>query len=144
MLEQVLDYIHNYFVRKVVRGSFTITDGKINVELLDGQYFKIVGSVFNDGVHNTYDNLTDEEFRGEVWAMGVPNAILEIANEIDDWMDKYGAAINSPYQSESFGGYSYSKASAGGNGNSGGTASWQEVFGRRLNQWRKVNSDFVI
>lgn len=136
MLEQILDFIHNYFIHDRVSGIFTISGGELtDVDMQTGQYFKIRGSVFNDGVHKDGDALTDETFRGEVWLMAVPKAVLTIADEVSDWMDKYGDANNSPYQSESFGGYSYSKSSD----STGGSATWQTVFGKRLNAYRNVN-----
>lgn len=148
MLEQILDFIHNYFVKEVYRGKFKISSNTLNVDFLqEGQYYKIVGSVFNDGVH-TYssDSLIDEEFTGEVWAMSVPPAVIALADEIEDWLKKYGDVMNSPFQSESFGGYSYSKGSAGSSNNSdsANAADWRKMFGSRLNAYRKINDRFVI
>lgn len=147
MLEQILDFIHNYFVKEVYRGKFKISSNTLNVDFLqEGQYYKIVGSVFNDGVH-TYssDPLIDEEFTGEVWAMAVPPTIIALVSEINDWIEKYSDVMNSPFQSESFGGYSYSKGSGGsGDNNSANAADWRKVFGSRLNAYRKINDRFVI
>ncbi len=142
MLEQILDYIHNYFVKEVFRGKFEIVDGVLQVEniLQDGQYFYIKGSVFNDGVHKFPDNeLTDEEFKGEIWAMAVPAAVVSLSNEIEAWLVKYGDAMNSPFASESFGGYSYTKAQGYASTGGGMLSSWQAVFGNRLNHWRKIS-----
>lgn len=124
-------------------GSLTSPDWEINI--LDGQYFRIVGSVFNDGVHQKGDEdaLHDETFSGSVWAMAVPPAVIALAEDIQAWQDKYGGVDGiamSPYSSESFGGYSYSKAS-GGSWNSdsdSGAVTWQSVFADRLNRWRKI------
>lgn len=141
MLEQILDYIHNYFERDIVDGSFTISGGSMTLDFLqDGQYFRIYGSVFNDGVHRyPANNLTDETFTGQIWAMAVPPAVIALADEITAWIDKYGDAMNSPYQSESFGGYSYSKGSGqNSSNNSSNLADWRVVFGSRLNHWRKI------
>lgn len=141
MLEQILDYIHNYFERDIVDGSFTISDGSVVLDFLqDGQYFRIHGSVFNDGVHRYPANdLTDETFTGQIRAMVVPPAVIALADEITAWIDKYGDAMNSPYQSESFGGYSYSKGSGqNSSNNSSNPADWRVVFGSRLNHWRKI------
>lgn len=142
MLEQVLDFIHNYFEVGVARGDFEITDGTLESDLLkDGQYYRIVGSIFNDGVHQYPSaDLTDEVFNGEVRAMAVPPAVIALAADIENWMEQYGDAVNSPYTSESFGGYSYSKASGGqAQGSAGTTLSWQSIFARRLNHWRKIS-----
>ena len=114
MLEQVLMNIRNWFPVKggIHSGTFTIKDGGITLPFLaDGQYFRICGSVFNDGLHqyNVLD-LTDETFNGTIWALSIPHPIIDLANEIQEWQDKNADALSSPYSSESFGGYSYSKA----------------------------------
>lgn len=142
MLQEILDYIHNYFIKEVYRGTFKIESGSLTADFLqNGQYYKIVGSVFNDGVHkylDESDTLEDEQFCGEIWAMAVPKAIIDLDKEIADWIKEYGAALDSPYQSESFGGYSYTKGSGSGKN---GTAqlSWQDKFGPKLNAYRKIS-----
>lgn len=142
MLQEILDYIHNYFIKEVYRGTFKIESASLTVDFLqNGQYYKIVGSVFNDGVHKYLDDtdvLVDEEFHGEIWSMAVPKAITDLEVEIDNWNKEYGAIVNNPYQSESFGGYSYSKGS--GSGKNGSTQIlWQDKFGSRLNAYRKIS-----
>lgn len=142
MLQEILDYIHNYFIKEVYRGTFKIESGSLTVDFLqNGQYFKIVGSVFNDGVHKYLDEqdvLNDETFDGEIWAMAVPKAIVDLEAEIADWIEEYGDTLNNPFQSESFGGYSYTKGS--GSGKNGTTQiSWQDKFGSRLNAYRKIS-----
>lgn len=138
MLNEVLDYLNNYFIKDAYYGEFSIVDGKLaDVDFLsDGQYFKVCGSVFNDGVfqYPAY-GLIDETFSGELWALAIPPAIISLAHEISDWQTKYGEAVASPFQSESFGGYSYSKGSAGSDGGSSG---WKSSFGSKLNRWRKL------
>ena len=79
-------------------------------------------------------NLTDETFTGAVWALAIPRAVLKIANEIDAWQQKNGAAAASPYQSESFGGYSYSMRAQSGESGAG----WKDAFAGRLSDWRKI------
>lgn len=140
MLEQILDFIHNYFIKEVYRGTFKIESGALNVDFLkENQYFKVIGSVFNDGVHQyPGSDLTDEEFKGEIWAMAVPPAVIKIAEEVKDYVDEYGSKINGPYQSESFGGYSYSKSS-GTDDHGNDVNSWQSKFSSRLNHWRKIS-----
>ena len=140
MLEQVLSEIHNWFQRDIVSGTYTIQDGGITLPFLrDGQYFRIMGSVFNDGLHRyrtDMEPLEDETFTGAVWALAVPKAVVELAGEISAWQKKYGAVIDSPYTSESFGGYSYSKSGGAEAGASGG---WQAAFRARLNPYRKLS-----
>lgn len=140
MLEQVLQEIHNWFQTDVYRDEYTIQDGSITLPFLqDGQYFRIVGSVFNDGLYlysSEMEGLTDETFEGAIWAMAVPKAVIELSEDIAAWREKYGAVIDSPYTSESFGGYSYSKSS--GAGDSTGSGGWQSAFRARLKPYRKL------
>lgn len=140
MLEQVLSEIHNWFQRDIVSGTYTIQDGGITLPFLrDGQYFRIMGSVFNDGLHRyrtDMEPLEDETFTGAVWALAVPKAVVELAGEIATWQEKYRVVIESPYTSESFAGYSYTKAS--GAGDSTGSGGWQAAFRARLNPYRKL------
>lgn len=100
-----------------------------------------MGSVFNDGVYQMTDSLelADEIFDGSIWLMAIPKAFLDLVKEIEDWQKKNGSvdsAAMSPFNSESFGGYSYSKGS-GKSGEGTGT-SWQGAYASRLNIWRKL------
>lgn len=143
MLNELCQELKNWFDRGQPRihGAFEIRDGKIiDTDFTDviktNQYFRIIGSVFNDGVYK-YTNdleLDDELFIGSIWLMAVPKDVIALSDEIDAWMTKYGDAVNTPYSSESFGGYSYSKV--GGDSSTG--SSWQTVFAARLNKWRKI------
>lgn len=142
ILTEICEYLNNYFWEKKISGNFTISDGAIEaIGLKNGQYFRIIGSTFNDGVHiYPATDLKDEEFEGSVWAMAVPATVIAIASDIKDWQTLYGSADSSamsPFNSESFGGYSYSK-SGSGNANSGSNITWQDVFGGRLNKYRKL------
>ena len=114
MLEQVLMHLNNWFLVPggIHEDAYTIKDGSIALPFLqNGQYFRICGSVFNDGLHRyPAADLTDEAFEGTVWALAVPQAVASLADEIAAWETKNGAAAVGPYQSESFGGYSYTKA----------------------------------
>ena len=137
MLGCVLAYLRNYFSVQKWFGTYVIENGAVELpEVKDGQYFRIVGSVFNDGVYqNPANNLKDETFTGAVWALAIPQALLDLATEIEAWQEKNGTAASGPYQSESFGGYSYSLKS-GADGSGGFT--WQSAFASRLNRWRKI------
>ena len=71
--------------------------------------------------------------------MRVPPDVLSLLDDINDYEAEYGAVNLSPYQSESFGGYSYTKASRGQLGNnSGAVVTWRDAFASRLNKWRKI------
>lgn len=139
MLEELMRYVNNWFVVRKYSDEFTIENGAINLDFLQNdQYFRIVGSIFNDGVYKYGDTspLTDETFTGEIWALAVPKAFIELAENIKNWNDKYEEQANSPYSSESFGGYSYSKGTASADGEGG--SSWRSVFKSELNKWRKI------
>ena len=139
MLEQVLMHLNNWFLVPggIHEGTYTIEDGGITLPFLaNGQYFRICGSVFNDGLHQyPSGDLRNETFDGTVWALAIPRSVIDLAVEIETWETKNGDASVSPYQSESFGGYSYSKATDSA---SGGAVTWQSAFRSRLNAWRKL------
>lgn len=142
MLEQVLQETKDWFIvpNGVHSGTYTIQGGGITLPFLqDGQYFRICGSLFNDGLHQygpAMEMLQDETFDGTVWALAVPKAVVELAGEIATWQDKYKDVLDSPFQAESFGGYSYSKAS--GAGDSTDSGGWRAAFRARLNSYRKL------
>jgi hypothetical protein len=151
MLTELCQELRNWFERDVIFGTFTIESGQINLpdgSLQSGQYFRIVGSVFNDGVHKYEPNnaeredLHDEVFEGAIWAMAVPPTVIALSEKISAWMGKYGGADSSamsPFQSESFGGYSYSKGSTGSSSFGGSSVpTWKSVFADELNRWRKI------
>lgn len=148
MLDTVCAHIHNYFCDEsdILTGDWTIDGGEIDLSdtsVKPGQYFRIVGSTFNDGVFKYGDEsaeLTDETFTGQIWPMKPPRPFLATVSDIEEWRSKYGAAMASPYQSESVVGvYSYTKQ--GGNttqGAAGDADGWKTIFKSRLNPWRKL------
>lgn len=144
MLTEICLYLKNWFNFNQSKyfGEITITDGQFDLmsDIQDGQYYRIVGSVFNDGVHlRGEEKLEDETFDGAVWLMAVPEDVKKLAAKIEAWMEKYGDVSSeamSPFQSESFGGYSYSKASGGNSGSN--IPSWQDVFGAQLRRYKKI------
>lgn len=137
MLENVLTHIKNWFVVEVYEKTYTVENKTLVLPFLqNGQYYRICGSVFNDGLHKYGDNdLQDETFTGAVWALAIPKAVVELAGEIEAWQSKNGEAAQSPYTSESFGGYSYAKAT---DTVTGGPVTWQTAFRGQLNPWRKA------
>lgn len=98
----------------VLRGEFTIEDGTIVLpNIIEGQYFRIVGSAIQDGVYcyPAY-GLTDETFHGSVWIMYVPPSVIDVAAEVESAeaaAEALGVGAFSPFSSESFNGYSYSR-----------------------------------
>ena len=139
MLEQVLMHLKNWFLVPggIHEGTYTIEVGGITLPFLaNGQYFRICGCVFYDGLHQyPAGDLKTETFDGTVWALAVPQAVIDLASEIEAWEKKNGDAASGIYQSESFGGYSYTKATDSA---SGGAVTWQTAFRSRLSAWRKL------
>ena len=150
MLSEICLYLKNWFNFNQPKyiGDFTISNNVItfegDMEIQTNQYYRIVGSVFNDGVycHDGKEELVDESFKGAVWLMAIPPAFLALVSEITAWQAKYGGASSeamSPYQSESFGGYSYTKASGSSASGGGSSApSWQSAFADRLRRYKKI------
>ena len=138
MLTELLAEIRNYFEVPNGRhfGKFEISGGSIAPLdfLQEGQYFRIIGSVFNDGVYQyPATSLTDEVFDGAVWSMAVPPAVIDLAAEIEEYNKSAGKP--SVYTSESYpNGYSYTRATDA----SGVPLSWQKAFSSRLSKWRKL------
>lgn len=143
MLETVLMYLNNWFAVGRYDDTYTIEDGKLTLPfLVNGQYFRILGSLLNDGVYKyangtaldetgTEITLIDETFDGSLWALAIPKGFLSMVEEITAWTAKNGDG--GAYTSESFGGYSYSKAT-----NSKGLAvGWRDVFSAQLAPWKK-------
>lgn len=142
---KVLAYIHNWFDSddqgnpyERWSGTFTVSDGALGLPLYDGQYFRITGSHLNDGVYQyPADDLKDETFNGVVYELRIPKEVLEIVEEIKEWQDKNGDAADSPFNSESFGGYSYNKGSSASD-EATSLSGWQKAFNSRLEPWRKL------
>lgn len=141
-LKAICDYIHNYFEDDIVQGEFTITNGSLvtdSIDILENQYYMIKGSVFNDGIYkHVCTDLTDETFRGTIITMRVPKDVLEVLQEATEWESKNASVLNSPLNSESFGGYSYSKGTSSKKDGSQGAYTWRDVFGDRLKAYRKI------
>lgn len=149
MLGEICAEIKNFFTYEEDRhiDNFVISEGQVSPVLdFTTDYFRIVGSRLNDGVHKvselTKNPLKDESFHGAIWIMSVPDDFLALVSDIEAWQEKNGGVDSqamSPFQSESFGGYSYSKAS-GGNTDSGGSSvpTWKSTFASRLNIYRRA------
>ena len=167
-IEALCAETHNYFEFSKNIGDYKIEGGVLSLPFLSvGQFFRIVGSKFNDGIYvygpegkvsrdaewqkayaeSTWNpvpavvwketagfTLADEEFHGAIWPLGIPKAFVMLAEEVKAYTDS-DMAKASPYISESFGGYSYSKG-IGSTGNADN--SWQKVFATKLNRFRKV------
>lgn len=150
MLTEICQYLKNWFDKGQPKylGDVAIKNGDISVNgqhvsLKEGQYFRIIGSVLNDGVHQyPATGLTNEDFNGGVWSMAIPLHFLALVDDITAWCEKYASvdgANLSPFASESFKGYSYTKSSGASGGNTASsTSTWQGAFASRLAPWRKI------
>lgn len=136
MLTEICAYLKNYFEYDRIIGNIHVSDGVLycgdqQIGVKEGQYFALFREHFALGVYKYgTDTLEDrDEFRGAVWLMDVPSAVLRADEWAEEWNTTNGGATseaNSPFQSESFGGYSYSKGSVGNT--SGGSAIGASVF----------------
>lgn len=136
MLYEILKHIRNFFPDEEHQksGVFVVEGGAIHPfpNLSKGQYVLIEGSALNDGIWNDdLSKLEDETFTGTITPLKIPKEFLNLVAEIESYQAN---AKPSEYVSESFGGYSYTKARTA----SGNVASWQSAFGTRLNAWRKI------
>lgn len=154
-LERVLSHIHNWFTRETLSLSgCEVVGGQLPASVAeripDGAWYRIEGSYLNDGLHlrgEVDEGLTDESIDGTLSVLSVPRALLTVVDEITDWIDATSEArskaASSPYQSESFGGYTYSMrsdltgGSSGSSGN-GGLNGWQAAFRSDLNPYRRL------
>lgn len=143
MIDQICAEIKNYFIQPdadIHASNYTIENGEISPIsfVQDGQYYRIIGSVLNDGIYQRGvddQSLQDEEFFGAVWSMRVPKDFIALCEEIEAWQTANANALSSPYQSESFAGYSYSKGTSA----NGGAWTWKDQFKNKLNAYRKIS-----
>ena len=90
MLTEICAELRNYFEVPNGRhfGKFEISGGSIAPLdfLQEGQYFRIVGSVFNDGVYQyPATSLTDEVSEGAVWSMAIPPSVIDFAAGTEEY-----------------------------------------------------------
>ena len=145
-------YTHNFFDRydapftgRFIIGTDYIWDAiNFNTDVLAAdpenilsglaphQFYKIEGSIFNDGVHQAGEPLTPETFTGTVQPMRVPPDFVALAQKITD----YDAATpgGGRYVSQSFNGWSGTMAT----GTDGLPADGCTRYRREINQWRKL------
>lgn len=128
-MEEIFAYCCNYFEYTRAFKTFKIENGSIDFDIPTGTYYRIVGSLYNDGVYvRGQEQLTDEEFYGGVWLMAVPNDFINLMSDIAAW--KTANDGKPAYNSESFEGYSYSIDAS--------KSTWQGYFKDRLARWKKI------
>ena len=144
MIGEICAYIKNYFVYEGDRifGEFSIENGEIVPPVeFPTDYYAIFGSRRNNGVHNLADQtdtLVDEgKFHGSIWIMTPPDDFLTKVAEIKSWVTANNSALASPFSSESFGGYSYTKGKNKSGSDYGIT--WRDQFGDELkSRWGRM------
>lgn len=143
MLTEICAYLHNYFDYERHFGDISIIDGSIfcngdKITLEEGQYFALFRNRIPLGVFNAVP--ANKTFKGSVWLMDIPKAVLDANKWAEDWMTKNGSIdseANSAFQSESFGGYSYNKGN-NSSGKGGMSVFDNAQFSRMLNPYRKL------
>lgn len=141
VIHDVMRQCRNYFERGYLEDTFSISGGRLETSVFDkARYIGIQGSLYNDGVYDTKAGdftLVDEVFEGRVWVLAPPAPFLALCDEIAAFNEKNPTGTT---VSESFGAYSYTKATTG----SGGIAAWVEHFGSRLNPYQKLMSEVML
>lgn len=159
--QEVMEQIHNRFVRDEQVGTFTVSGGYLYpLSLADGQWYWIEGSLFNDGLHQyaaeasdtsaivdsaivgaarvgegaSDSDLVDETFTGRILSVVPPKTFVALVEEMQEWVRLHPPS-SSGYVSESFGGYSYSLPT---NSETGMAATVYDVFASRLTKWRRL------
>lgn len=113
LMEDLMLYTKNYFYRWKEYGTYAINNSQIACrgQYKVGQYVRIIGSVFNDGVHEihsvtnntiTINNLRNEEFKGYICGLAVPKEFYDLVQDIKAYRLKH--MPNLGMQSESFAG----------------------------------------
>lgn len=140
MLESVLRELNNWFQLRdaCLKGPFEISGGSLPLSSLpDGQFVRICGSVFNDGLHSVeggaVTGLVDETFGGCVWPLAIPPAVQDLAEKAQEYETAH-ADEERALKSESFGGYSYSKRDT----LTGAPWTWRDEYRAELDVWRKL------
>lgn len=137
-LNEICNLINNRFdTGKSVYGDFDIENGDIiglPEDFKNNAYVWISGSDSNDGAYCVGGGgLTDEHFKGGVTIMQLPADFRNLVSEIADWKAVNAKALTGVFQSESFGGYSYTLDASGSRTTVAG------AFGTRLGRYRKIS-----
>lgn len=156
-LTDLCERLRNWFDVRRHFGTFTIENGTIDLDFIrEGRFYRLIGGGYkNNGVffyngerleyikeiyHKNdgsldikYDETEDETFTGAVWELDIKKSFIEFYATMCDWQKQNAKVLNSPFQSESFGGYSYSKVS----GSNGALTVWDN-FASDLARWQKL------
>lgn len=143
----VMRHVNNFFETGYRATTYSISGGILspNDVLRPGMWIYISGSFFWDGVwkigegwrlEDAPENAADDTFVGRVHFLAPPADFLALCDEIAEFNAKNAV---SPYQSESFGEYSYTRAT----GKDGGVLGWQQAFSDRLRPFRRMFTEVM-
>ena len=140
-ISAVMRHVKNFFARGCMDGEFTVSGGKLTPAPAS-PYIAVSGSSMIDGAYAVGELpfAAKETFTGRVWLLYPPEDFLALCEQISKYDDANPAGA---MQSESFGDYTYRRASVGMNG-SGGVASWQTAFAIHLNPYRRMYTEVDI
>lgn len=122
-------------------GEFVITGNSLS-PAPDAPFVAIKGSAYHNGVYSLLDGEMidapdkDETFDGVVYPLRPPDDFLALCKDISAFDDKSPVGA---MQSETFGGYSYTRAS----GANGGVATWQNAYASRLIPFKRMFSEVM-
>lgn len=142
-LLNILKYLNNYFYKfREDNSNFKIENNKIKVKgkYIPGQYIRIYNSYLNDGIFQvigvedgaiTIEGGINEEFDGVIFSLSIPRDILKLSEKVKEYNQKN---VNNGIISESFEGYSYTKAT----NNNGELVQWHDAFKSELAPYKKM------
>lgn len=136
----VMRAVRNFFAGDPMAGEFAISGNGLSPAPA-APFVAIKGSRYHDGVYELHDGYLqteicreDETFDGLVYPLHPPDDFIMLCREIDEYAEKNPAGGKA---SESFGHYSYTKASNG----RGGLMTWQDAYADRLIPYRRMFSE---
>lgn len=172
MLEEILAHLHNWFPANGGKhtGTFKIVSGVLDVDFLrPGQYYRIRGSVFNDGLHraavppSTSDGALSEEdlsaHEAAATSANVNGSATELSEEKDEvftgevWALAIPARIISlaeeiaawreknPETDKVSESFGGYSYTRGSSSTTGAPGGWQAAFASRLNPYRRPYDD---
>ena len=138
MLLELMRECKNFFDISEETGNFVIDNNIISLsnDYIIDQYILITGSVLNNGIYKIKDNLytlensKDEGFTGTIYGLAIPKDFIKLSETIEKYIQ------DNPQSNkirEKIGSYDVSMAS-----NEKGTITWQQVFARDLNPFRRM------
>lgn len=141
-MDKILAYLNNYFYRFGEKGTYNISENKVQVKgkYIAGQYIRITGSYLNDTIAKvisvegdiiTLEKANNEEFEGVIFSLAIPPTLVDLFAKIEEFESK---STPSNLSSESFGNYSYSVAT----NKNGENMTWKDVFKNDLRPYRKI------